>query len=301
MIRALVCLLVLTQASIAQSWQVTTQDDGSFYFAMGFVPGKVGIYCGGRSPQRLSPQATGNVEPRTTQPGQVGLEMSDTLIGANQTGAARGDVMAVIGALGYRLPQIIQNELVGVQEQFLRRDDSLVAALQSGEPLEFRTDTGGRQTVPIDGAETAIATALSYCDRLANARPQVDLVGAAQTYIFQACGGQAQASQGYLLQGDLDVDGQDDIVIDWSLISCPGPLARPFCGASKCSVDVYLSRKYRPGAQPDGYLAVGVTMQASPFGGAQLHMGGGISDCGGLGACYAIWRWDGRQLAVFPQ
>ena len=301
MIRALVCLFVLTQAAVAQSWQVVTEDDGSFYFAMGFVPGKLGLFCGGRSPQRLSALATGNVEPRITQPGQVGLELSDALIGANQTGVPRGDVMAVIGNLGYRLPQIHLNELVGVQEQFLRRDDSLVAALQSGEPLEFRTDAGGRQTVPTARAASAIATALSYCDRLANARPQADLIGAAQTYIFQACGGQAQASQGYLLQGDLDLDGQDDIVIDWSLITCPGPLARPFCGASKCSVDVYLSRKYRPGAQPDGYLALGVTMQASPFGGAQLRMGGGLSDCGGAGACYGIWRWDGRQLAVFPQ
>ena len=301
MIRIFLCLLLLTQSAFAQAWQVVTEDDGSFYFAMGFAPGQVGVFCGGRSPRGLSPQVTGNVEPRVTKIGQVGLELADSLIGANQTGAIRNDVMAVVGQLGYRLPQVTLNELVGVQEQYLRRDDGLLTALQSGQPLEFRTDSGRQVRVDVLGASRAINTALSYCDRLSNSTIQVDLTSAAQTYIHAACGGSASAVPGYLLQGDLDVDGKDDIVIDWSKVTCPGAVPRPFCGASKCSVDVFLSRTFRPGGQPDGFLALGVTMQSSPFGGAQLLLGGGLSDCGGLAACHSIWRWDGRQLARFSQ
>ena len=301
MIRYLCALLILTQAAMAQSWQTSTQDDGSFYYGIAYVPGKIGLFCGGRSPQGLSPQSTGNVEPRITKRGQLGLEMTDALIGPNQTGIARRDIMAVIGTLGYRLPEVHLNELVGAQEQFLQANDPLVQALQSGQPIEFRTDIGGRSQVPTDGAAAAIATTISYCERLANAPARLDLTAAAQSYIFQACGGQAQATQGYLLQGDLDLDGQLDIVVDWSRITCPGTLPRPFCGAANCSVDLFLSRSFRTGRQPEGYLAIGVTMQASPFGGAQLVMGGNLSACQNINGCQRVLRWDGRQMAWFAQ
>jgi hypothetical protein len=301
MIRALICFFLFTHAAVGQSWQTVTEDDGSFYFGLAYVPGNLGLFCGGKSPQGVSPQVTGNVEPRVTKRGQLGLEMSDALIGQNQSRVPRNDVMIVVGNLGYRLPQISRNELVGTQEQFLQENDPLVRALQSGEAIEIRTEQGRRTSVPTDGAPASIATVIAYCNRLANTRPAVDLTAAAQAYIFSACAGQAQATQGYLLQGDLDLDGLNDIVVDWSRITCPGSHPRPFCGAANCSVDVFLSRKFRQGRQPDGYLAIGVEMQNSPFGGVQLLMGGNLNNCGGVSVCQSVLRWDGRQLAWFAQ
>lgn len=288
-------------------WQVNNSDDGSFYYGSAMLSSTAGaglfeVFCGGRSPQGLDPMVTGNVEPSLTKPGEMGLYLSTDLIGAQSFGGgARTDVMIVVGALGYRLPAVTGNELIGTWEQHVQLTDPLVAALQSGTPMDIRTGAGGRVVLDTIGAAKSISQALEFCAIKAKTAPRVDLNAAVDAYIFEGCGGAASATSNYLLRGDLDRDGREDIVLDWSAVTCPGAMPRPFCGAANCSVDVFLSSIFARKGLPEMYLGLGpeLVMRAE---GLELIIGGTYSLCGAVQDRLPCQRygWNGAALVSLP-
>ncbi|MEO0388745.1 MAG: hypothetical protein AAF281_14680, partial [Pseudomonadota bacterium] len=126
-----------------------------------------------------------------------------------------------------------------------------------------------------------------------------DLLAAVDAQIQRGCSGPGDRRAGWLAAGDLDRDGVLDPVLDWAAIRCLAPPARPFCGASHCSVDLFLSRSVRAGRAPETILAIGVDLVPAP-GGADLMAGVGIGECQSarLGPdCRMRWRWNGFEMA----
>lgn len=289
-------------------WRVDNSDDGAFYLGYATLSpaqggaGMFDVFCGGRSAQRLDPTAVGNVEPSLTKPGELGLYINIDLIGQGGFGGVpRTDVMIVVGNLGYSLPAVRGNELIGVWEQHIQMSDPLVAALQSGLPMELRS--AGARPVVLDtrGAAQAIGSALDYCAARGAMQPRLNLDAAVDAYIFQSCKGAASATTNYLLRGDLDRDGIADIVLDWSEVTCPGQYPRPFCGAANCSVDVFLSSIFARTGKPDDYLGIGPALVATPAG-LELTIGGTFSLCAHVQDRHPCqrYRWNGSALASVP-
>ena len=62
--------LLLPSALAAQGWQLQTSDDGSYFAGFLNAPAgaEISLVCGERSPQGLSAQETGNMEPDISAP-----------------------------------------------------------------------------------------------------------------------------------------------------------------------------------------------------------------------------------------
>jgi hypothetical protein len=113
-------------------------------------------------------------------------------------------------------------------------------------------------------------------------------------YVQRQCQGSFSYNIQNLAFGDLDGDGQTDILLDWGEVRCQGPIGpRPFCGAANCSIDILLSSKnYAPG---EGYLGVGVRTVALNDGRTGFLMGGTANVCA-TGACDIPFVWDGTKF-----
>lgn len=298
-------LLAMCLASPAWAeWAAVTHDDGSFYVAYAGV-GKhpnptLNLFCGSRSRQGLDPLVTGNVEPVTTPPGQVGLSFEVPFMDNSTYIPNRNDVMVVVGATGYRLPSFGYNELHGGWEQYLLKTDPLIGALKSGQPIELRSDAGGIARFEATNSGQAIDEMLAFCAAggasLPTAPSSTDaLRQAAEREIFKGCEGPA-ATPAPLLAGDIDRDGTLDYILDWAEFSCAGPNARPFCGAANCSVQVFLSSL---GTDPIGYFAISAELKPSPLGGLEIWSyttAGSCAEATIPAQCANILYWNGKSL-----
>lgn len=317
---------VLTGAARAQTWRFTPNDDGSYF--LGFLytpPGTPGfaLTCGERSPRGVSPMVTGNVEPDVTRPDAVLMTFGDREIGPFDGYAdTRSDVMVVVGDQGYALPQIQWNELNHRWETQLQAVNAMFDRI--GAAASFRLYSRfGDITVPADGFAQGYASFLGYCRSMfasvgrpwrtgaaragsaAGTAPMGGSAGgimrqAAEAVVRKECNGAATWSPGAFLTGDIDGDGVEDVVLDWSEVSCTIGNPRPYCGAAVCSAHWFLSSVPLRRGEPDGMLAHGVRLQPLTNGNVGIVVGGPSNGCmqvAGTPHCETLYWWNGAMLA----
>ena len=124
----------------------------------------------------------------------------------------------------------------------------------------------------------------------------------ANSAIWQGCGGGAQIEPDAFLTGDIDGDGLPDVVLDWGAVQCYGPMSRPFCGASRCSADVFLSSAYHRKRSPETLLGQGVWLQPLSNGNIGVSVGGALNECYATGnqSCTFLYYWNGFDLVNLP-
>ena len=308
------------QIVLAQGWELRTNDDGSFFWAAIRAPegSQMSLLCGERSPQGLSPAQTGNTEPEITSPRTFRLNMSSVDIG-QPTGIdlTRSDVMIVAGTTGYRLTRVIWNELFGSWETDLAANDPVFAAIAAVPTFELRSQAGVRRMTTA-GFARSINQLSDFCQSMfatigkpwyaSQALPQERAVGnsamrqAAEAAIGLGCNGPANRQSGYLLSGNIDGDGVEDVVLDWERVACLSDLARPFCGASFCSADVFISTAFPALGQPETLLAVGVEIIPLNNGLDGIRVGGSSGNCyaEGRDPCLYLYYWNGFSLVPAP-
>lgn len=301
----------------AQDWASNSYDDGSFFSgALGPVDGPgFTLVCGERSPQGLSPAQTGNTEPEITRRNAFRLYLDQADIGPPSPNFdSRQDVLAVIGTTGYRLPLVRWNELYSTWETDIPANDPMLAAISGQAAFELRSDTGSH-LVSARGFAEGLGQLTSYCLSMFASIGQPWAGTVTGTATGPAPGAMRQAAQAHvqagcrigvleqhadaILTGDIDGDGAEDVVLDWRGVRCAGSMAQPFCGASNCSVDIFLSSQYPRSGQPEGWLALGARLIPLTNGNMGVGMYGSLSACNsafGRVDCEFQYYWNGSSL-----
>ncbi|MEZ5912519.1 MAG: hypothetical protein R3D84_10100 [Paracoccaceae bacterium] len=339
-IRIALAVWVLAAPVAAQDWQVSTSDDGSFFYANARTAG-LALECGGQSPQRLSPAVTGNVEPLVTPPYAFFVVPDATLVGTT-TPPPRSDVVIHAAQQAFRLPALNYNEFFSSWMQPVAMYDPLITALRREGRFAISVDSLGQVDIPSSGARAAIEAAFEFCASRtaafghpvppelggsgssaptpapapAEPVPQASAPGPAPgepserlkamvaADIAATCGGtNPKVEPGYMQVGDIDADGQPDILMYWGDVNCNNPsmpmngYGGGFCGASQCSGNVYLSSQ--PDAFRDAVLGQGAALALRADGGADLAMGMSLAECSTLpqpNDCTRLMRWNGRDF-----
>jgi len=314
--RAMLALAVVVSpgAAAAQDWAMSQFDDGSFFSAtLAPVDGPgPALVCGERSPQGVSPTVTGNTEPDITPPGAFRVYLSDRAIGA--PGAhlqTRDDVLLVVGDTGFRLRGLRWNELFVTWEIDLPANDPAFAAIAGHERFELRSDRGSHAVSAVGFAD-GLRQLTGYCSAVfaaigkpwpqqGGAATQVEAMRrAAEADIGRGCNGPATWGPEAMRAANIDGDGIEDIVLDWRAVTCSSGPPRPYCGASMCSADIYLSALFPRKGHPEKLLALGVRIQPLDNGNDAVGLGGSLSSCReafGTGDCEFLWYWTGTGLA----
>ncbi len=310
---AIVVLTLVAGAALAQDWITNSYDDGSYFTgALSPIDGPgFTLVCGERSPQGLSGAQTGNNEPDITGPNAFRLYLSETDIGPpGPQLAGRQDVLVVIATTGYRLPPIIWNELFNTWETNVPARDPVFAAIAAQTSFELRSDRGSH-IVPARGFSDALGQLTTYCQSMfaaiglpwAGSVPapgRTAMRQAAHAHILAGCGGGVLDQSDAFLFGEIDGDGIEDVVLDWRGVRCAGPTPYPYCGASNCSVDVFLSSLFPRKQRPEGLLALGARLFPLTNGNMGVGMYGGLSACRkvfGTNDCEFQYYWNGSGLA----
>lgn len=285
-------LAALASPALAQSWESRTVDNGSLLFGTARLEG-AGVFfsCTAPSPAGVPLMETGSHESHRNDPFEMTVQVSDSLF--EWTDPYRQDNVVIgIGNVGYQLPPIHLDELVG-SGVYLSMTDQLVLALPDAQGLVFATGQGPVHEWTTDGLGDALRTALGYCanrwiamghpapagltQMLAGAMPSTPSPAPAQPAtpsdlppiiaqrVSQACG-----SAGYtfdhglgLGQADFDGDGLMDYIFSGYGLRCYQGL-NPYCGASNCTVDVLLSS--RGYSDVDAWIGGGFTLGTAPDG-----------------------------------
>lgn len=288
----LVVLLMISGPAWSQSWQARTDDSGSLLFGSAYSA-QIGLTfgCTAPSPQGRSLIETGSHESHRNKPYQFSLIFADSLF--DWAPPYRQDYVTLyLGQQGFRLPPVHLDELSG-SAVHLSMSDPVVAALMNAPSLILDTGQGKAFEYKVDGLSSSLQAAFGYCiarwaqmghplpAQLAGfvqgsvqpAAPQVRNWTPAQAPQFlinevsRACG-----PAGYVLEhekalgaADFDGDGALDYIFDAYGLRCYAGL-NPYCGASNCSVDVYLSS--RGYTSVDGWLgggfSIGLTASGRP-------------------------------------
>ena len=324
-------LLVTVCASAASAqtgaqWSAVVEDLGANIYASALHGSKtMSITCTAPSPQGRSPLENFENEIHKTGPFEVYIGMHepyfDWSAGMIQTGPT-----IFLGQNGYRLPAFELDELSGTVVR-LPMTDALIAALPTATGLVLDTGQGRAFDFGVAGLAGAVEATLTTCvtrwAELGHAVPAAlgrfragadtpvagndSASGApaamaeyARADIFNGCSGAARVDADAILRGDIDGDGVEDAVLDWGGVVCNQGITRPFCGASMCSADVYLSSAYGRTGGPVQLLALGVDLQPLTNGLQGVSLGGSLSMCNsagqGDGGCRFIWYWNGADL-----
>jgi hypothetical protein len=300
--------VLLPVCGFAQAWDLRKFDDGSF-FAGTLTNGQgMNLSCGERSPRGVDPMVTGNVEPLLTQPQSYVFDFDPKLIGdPPMTPGGRNDVMFVAGTKGYVLSQVYRDELFGTWRVHLTQDDRAFEGLRGQRVLDIRWN-GGQAQLSAQGFDVGFAALEDYCSTMFAAigkswaiAPDLSAKGnpmrsAAEQAIRTGCNGPATFETDYLLLGDIDGDGAEDVVIDWDAVRCLGSNPRPFCGASMCSADVFLSSVFPAKRKSEGLLAFGVGLVDLSNGAKGVKVGGPLAACQSVDDCTFTYYWNGLEL-----
>lgn len=304
-------VLTVTGAD-AQDWQFNSSDDGSFFVGGAGPASGPGFFlvCGERSPRGLSAIQTGNMEPDITSPESFRIYLNTDDIGpADGETISRSDVLVVVGTTGYRLPPVIWNELFATWQTDVQATDPMFQIIAAQPSFELRSDAGS-VIVTATGFGRAVGQLTGYCQSMFSSigmpwrsgaavpTPQATMRQVAEAAVQTGCGGLANTGANAFLSGDIDGDSRPDVVVDWSDITCTGGYPRPFCGASMCSANVYLSAAFPDRQKPEELLALGVHLIPLDNGNMGVATGGSLSMCQGRGkdGCEFIWYWNGQEL-----
>lgn len=325
MLLALVgAFLGVSSGSVLAEWRSEAEENyGVFYAGAYSNPGYIGLRCIGP----LLGQPTTAADVSFSPAHGFLLEFSPQAVAPPSTTYNRSDLAVWVDGTGYQIPQMSWTELDGVWVAPLQMTDPLVNALLTGRDVIVGPVVGTQYRLSSAGMNEAVRAAMSFCiPRFAGLGYPVpaalagfaagsapssserggdrleDLVNAR---IVQGCqaGGQT-AEAGHILRGLIDGDDEVDFVIDWRKISCNRGPARPFCGASNCAADLFLSSISPQAGTPDSYLALGVQLVDLSNGRKGMQLGGSLSSCHAAGkgpnGCQFVWFWNGTQMSRLP-
>ena len=303
-------------AAAAQDWAMSQFDDGSYFSAtLAPVDGPgPALVCGERSPQGIAPGVTGNTDPDITPPGALRVYISDRAIGApGPQRKARDDVLLVTGDTGFRLRGLRWNAAFQTWEKDLPANDPAFAAIAAHDQFELRSDRG-HHVISALGFAAGLEQLIGYCRSMfasigkpwprqgaARGAGQAGAMRrAAEAAIGRGCTGPATRTAQALRPAQIDGDGDEDIILDWREVTCTTGPPRPYCGASMCSADIFLSALYPRKGRPESLLALGVRVQPLNNGNDAVATGGSLSSCRaafGTAGCEFLWYWTGAELA----
>lgn len=309
---ALAAVLSLLPASgVAQTWQTTATDTGAFIHAGSFAPEySLAFTCNAPSPQGRDPMETDDHE--TIRNGAFGMFVSlSAALAPSQEGAgALSAVTFTLDGTVYRLPPLWWNEIYGNWMVELAMADPLFGAIAAASDLVLDSGMGAAWRYPLDGLSDGLGRAMSACatgwvqagfglpPALGGAAPAAapDMVGLTtpeiDAFLRRECGAPYTINDWAITAHDLDRDGVPDRILDWGGVTCGGAIARPYCGAAYCSIEVFLSS--RPGDQ-QSFLGVGYTVTQAANGAPGLRFGGTAGGCA-RGECDRIFWWDGTRF-----
>ena len=313
---ALVFLLCLLAGPLsAQAWEGRTADNGAYVYGLA-QPEGIGfrLMCTVPSLGGVPPLDVEAHEDPQTAPFEVRLEIDPALMAATGTGR-RSDVVIWADQTGYRLPTMIYQELGEYWSVDLSMTDALIVALPDADRIVLAPGQDQPWSIPVGDVSAAMKTAFDACNQAAVAKghrpppglltvpqaptstaPEPPTLARARAHVVQGCGGSYRDLEGAFGLVNIDGDGVPDTVVDWGVLRCESGLPRPFCGASHCSVDVFLS------ASPKTQNLLGIGMSVVPLtNGLQgIAVGGGLGSCGGT-SCQFVFYWDGQTMQSFRQ
>ena len=319
----LVVVILLSTSSIAfADWRAETGTVlGLFYGNAKTYPAALALHCNGQVPGQSLNAPDANLSPTYG----FRLEISPPILPSPGAAGRRTDIGLWVNGAGFQLPQMIWSELDHVWSTSVSMSDPMISAMRLGGAIIVGPVSGGQYQVAADNMGIAIEQAMTYCVPLfaqqGHAVPPAlaPFVGApsdeerggdtledfANYHISTGCqNGGFTTDPGYIQQGLIDADADTDFVVDWGKIQCVTGISRPFCGASQCAADLFLSGSFFPEGRPDSFLAQGMNLIDLSNGRKGLQLGGTLSMCNAAGkgtsGCQFIWYWDGTQMQQLP-
>lgn len=317
---ALLCLALLPAAAGAQ-WSALTGGDGTYLYGRASDPsGTFSLSCTAPSPQGIPAIETGWHESHTTGPYGLTLELSDSLFDWSAT-TVLSNVVVQLDETGYRLPPVYLDELMGTGVK-LPMADPMIQALFGATRLLLDPGQGKAYDYDLTGLAPALDQAMIHCINrwlalghpipaaltryriegeppppvtTATATPaQAFAPPAAEAHIRGLCESDYDVNIDGVQSADFDGDGAGDFILNWSDITCRGPLgARPFCGAANCQIDIFMSSLGYAAAP--SFLGISTQVVTLPDGRAGFMLSGTSFVCAD-GYCDRPWVWTGAEF-----
>lgn len=293
-------LLLMANALSAQTWTHGTSDSGNLVYGWTTSGQGLSMSCNAPSTGGLDAMSAGSHEDTRVPRAMVLFEIRQDRIPVGNA-LQINNLVLWLDQTGYRLPATNWNELNGVWEVMISTSDPLVSAMRTASSLILAPGSDTPWQFQTDGLANTLDQALSLCEAAWSGRAPAgapNLTSAAHIDAVRVCGGPYVASPGAITEVLVDQDDVADVVVKWEAMSCTGQNRRPLCGASHCSVWVYLSTR---GAAYDNLLAQGVSFIQLSNGRTGLSLVGRFDSCGAnsLG-CERIWYWTGTTFAQLP-
>ncbi|GHF54838.1 hypothetical protein [Seohaeicola zhoushanensis] len=315
---AAIYLALVATVAPAQVWVASKADDGAYvYGSASPEPVQLWLSCNAPSATRLPPLQVGAHEETVSAPYTIRLEFSNALIPGI---GPRADIHLWVGQTAYLLPQLALNEMTGVWELTLSMADPMLTAMRAADRLVLAPGRDQAWELPVQGLAGAAKTAMQTCvDAWISAGFEVPpalsefapaygggaatpMRVAADAAVSAGCNGPATRGPEYLLAGNIDGDGTEDIILDWRAVECLSGPPRPYCGASMCSAEIFLSSAYPRSGRSEDWLALGVELVPLSNGNDGVRMGVSQATCAerGLAECALLYYWDGLRLRELP-
>ncbi len=317
-LRLAVALCALGSEASAQTWQVSTFDNGAWFEAwVTAAENWPEFHCGGVSPRGLPlPESD---EAMLTQPGTLGLIMPDRPGLGYYDPPPRSDLRLVTDRNAFGLPHATYDLLnADGWTHPIGTKDAAIAALSSSQSWAIDGAHGRWGPFPSTGLGPALTAMIAYCEARWATPPQAQTPAPAAapdvTALMQAALARDLArtceGRGYLvdpgnpLSADLDADGQPDLVMDFRAVTCPGETHQSHCGAALCSLSVYLSSRYPLTGTSDDILGIGTTLVQGTDGKVWIGTGNTAASCPDAydpATCTFYWRVGADGLEVVPR
>ena len=285
-----------------QTWQSAIHDTGSLVHGSVAAPEhSLFFHCNTPSAQGLSLMQTEDHETILNAPHGMFVSLSGRLVDPAAWGYELSAVTVTVDGTGYRLPPLRWDELYGEWLVEVSMRDAVFAGLAGASDLVLDAGTGVAWRYPTDGLAPGLQAVMAACGAgwaqpgqgTAGAQKSVDLMTPdINAYLQRECGASYRITQDAIEAHDLDRDGVPDQIVDWAGVTCNAAMARPYCGAANCSIEVFLST--RPGA-PQSFIGVGYSVAQAANGALGLRFGGTAGACA-RGECDRVYWWDGTQF-----
>lgn len=296
----LIFFLAAASGLCAQTWTHGTSDSGNLVYAWATTKQGLTLACNGPSTGGLDAMSAGSHEDTRVPRNMLMIEIGPDRIPVG-TAFQLNTIVIWLDQTGYQLPATNWNELTGVWEVMVPSSDPMIAALRRAKSLIIAPGADVPWQFQTDGLATTMDQSLAVCEAAwsgSGTAPASTLTSTAHVDAVRICNGPYVAEPGAMTEALIDQDAVPDLVVKWEAISCPGQALRPLCGASHCSVWVYLSTR---GAVYDSMLAQGVELTPLSNGRTGLTLFGRFDSCGinSLG-CARLWYWTGTDFAESP-
>lgn len=302
LLSALMFCMTLCSGAVAQSWQADLSRDAAYLAGDVSYPGLgMRFTCHARAPEH------GNVidsiwfESTIAPPSQFLIGFSDPLVPLGPL--YRDDLTLFVGQTGYRLPRVSWNELNSGWETLVGVSDRMFAALPNATRLVLHVGNTQAWELPVNGLATSLAQAQAHCTKAwQGAVPAPDLRRMAERFAASNCSDFFTLGPQAIRTANIDGDGIPDIVLDYNAITCDNDNKRPgVCGASLCSVDIFLSRTFAKTGQPEQLLGMSAELVPLSNGNQAVATSGNLSICQSTEPCAFYWYWDGHSFTQLQQ